>query len=119
MNSIKETEINITEIIPKYIKSHGMDNQKQDILFLTPEKQKMIKIKVVDHKVLCASSSDENAHDLQDLKPYIKIFYNLATNLNSDVLRLLEEINKTYIVTDDEFKVSQSPVDLRLFNIGN
>jgi hypothetical protein len=67
MNSISETSIDVIKLIPKYIKSHGMDNQKQDILFLNPLKTKMIKIKVVDHKVLCASSSAVDAFQLQDL----------------------------------------------------
>ena len=65
----------------------------------------MLKIKVINHSVLCATSKEID-NKIKDLKPYIKIFFNVGTNLNHDVLRLLEEINKTYIVTDDELQVS-------------
>ncbi len=72
------------------------------MLFVSLNRTKMIKVKIVNHKVLCASSNPEEAGDIRDLKSCIKVFYNVGTNLNQDVLRLLEEINKTYIVTDAE-----------------
>lgn len=102
LSTIKETQgIPGLEQLHKYIKSHGMDNQKQDMLFVDVNRSKMVKVKIVNHKVMCSQKEGE------ELDSCIKIFYNVATNLNPDVLRLLEEINKTYIVTEAELQVSK------------
>jgi len=36
----------------------------------------------------------------------IKVLFNVCENMNEHVLKLLEEINKSYVVTDSELDVS-------------
>lgn len=41
----------------------------------------------------------------EEMQHHIKVFFNVVEKMNEHVLRLLEEINKTYIVTENELKV--------------
>jgi hypothetical protein len=36
------------------IKAHGLDNQKQDLMYVSADRQRMIKVKVINHQVLGA-----------------------------------------------------------------
>lgn len=36
------------------IKAHGLDNQKQDLMYVSADRQSMIKVKVINHQVLGA-----------------------------------------------------------------
>ncbi len=46
---------------------------------------------------------DKSIHDLES---YIKVFYNVVEAMNPDIMRLMEEMNKTYVVSEEELKVS-------------
>ena len=64
----------------------------------------MIKIKIINHQVMAKYGdqiSVEN-NNVQELEQYIKVFYNCVDAINPDIMLLLEEMNKTYVVSDEE-----------------
>lgn len=90
-------------MVRSQIKSHGLDNQKQDLMYVNTSREKMIKVKVINHQVLgCRSNNDS---EIRELEQYLKVLYNVGEGMNPDVFRLLEEMNQTYIVTDEEHEV--------------
>lgn len=90
-------------VVQALLKCHGLDNQKQDLLYVNPSRTKLIKVKILNPKVLCASQTTA------DMQHCIKVFFNvMGDSLNEHVLRLLEEINKTHMVTDGELEVTHA-----------
>jgi hypothetical protein len=36
------------------IKEHGLDNQKQDLMYVSADRKKMVKVKFINHQVMGA-----------------------------------------------------------------
>jgi len=69
---------------------------KQDLLFFTLDRSKLIKVKVLSVDSLIASA------DSQSMQSCLKILFNFLERPNPDVLLLLQEMNESYTVTDHE-----------------
>eukprot|EP00347_Sterkiella_histriomuscorum_P008209 403345960 len=104
------------------IYNHGRDNLKQDMVFLNTNKNKMLKIKVLNSNILISSSpmsqataedddqsafSKETSNDKKEGQIFvksIKLLYNQLDQVNPDVLDLLTQMNKTYVLLDSELQ---------------
>jgi len=40
------------------------------------------------------------------MQSYLKVFFNVVEGMNPEILSLMEEMNKTYLVTPEELEVS-------------
>ncbi len=79
-----------------------MDNLKQDLIYLNPERSKLIKVKVLNHTVLVQDNSNNQLYQC------VKVLFNLIEHVNPDVLNLLTEMNQTHVMHNDELKVIAS-----------
>ncbi|CDW88039.1 UNKNOWN [Stylonychia lemnae] len=80
--------------------NHGLDNLKQDLLFINMDDNKqIIKIKVLGSHMLVMKNK------AKQFEKSIKVLYNQIDNTNPDVFELLTQFNKTFKVKESEFQI--------------